>query len=142
MRVDFYVLNGEQRRELFACKLCEKAIGQDQHVYIHTDSPPMADALDSLLWTFRDGSFIPHRIFGDKPPSALQEPVLIGFGDPPDELTGYPVLINLSSKVPAFYSKFERVAEIVNQDETVKNEGRQRFAFYREQGCNLHHHTI
>ena len=142
MRVDFYLLNGgDQRRELFACKLSEKAWGQQQHVYIHTESEKHAEELDSLLWTFREGSFLPHNIVGRPVTNGAKVPVLIGWKDP-GILDNYPVLINLNPSVPAFYSHFERVAEIVNQSESVKTEGRERFAFYREQGCNLHHHNL
>ena len=63
-RVDFYVLNqsGEQARRQFACKLAEKAYRLKNTVHIVAGSRADAERLDELLWTFRDGSFVPHHI--------------------------------------------------------------------------------
>ena len=141
MRVDFYILQGEQRREMLACRLCEKAYQQGHKVFIHTDSVRQAQELDTLLWTFREGSFLPHRLINQARQDAVPPAVQIswtGMGDP----EGYPVLLNLASEVPFFFRKFERIVEIVNQNTEIKSAGRQRFAFYREQGCNLHHHDL
>lgn len=141
MRVDFYILQGELRREITACRLCEKAYQQGHKVFIHADSARQAQELDTLLWTFREGSFLPHRVVNQARQDSVPPPILIGWngmGEP----EGYPVLLNLAINVPSFYGKFERIAEIVNQNEEVKAAGRQRFAFYREQGCNLHHHDL
>lgn len=141
MRVDFYILQGEQRREIVACRLCEKAYQQGHKVFIHADSARQAQELDSLLWTFREGSFLPHRLFNQARQDSVPPAILIGWdskGGPED----YPVLLNLALDVPSFYRKFERIAEIVNQNEEIKSAARQRFAFYREQGCNLHHHDL
>jgi DNA polymerase-3 subunit chi len=139
MRVDFYILQGEQRREITACRLCEKAYQQGHKVFIHADSPRQAQELDTLLWTFREGSFLPHRVANQTGRDIVPPAILIGWngmGEP----EGYPVLLNLAADVPPFFGKFDRIAEIVNQSEDIKAAGRQRFAFYREHGCNLHHH--
>lgn len=141
MQVDFYILQGEQRREMLACRLCEKAYRQGHKVFIHTDSVRQAQELDTLLWTFREGSFVPHRLANQAQQDAVPPAILIGWtgtGEP----EGYPVLLNLSASAPSFYQKFERIVEIVNQNAEIKSAGRQRFAFYREQGCNLHHHDL
>lgn len=141
MRVDFYILQGEQRREITACRLCEKAYQQGHKIFIHADSVRQAQELDTLLWTFREGSFLPHCLAGRTRQDTVAPAILIGWtgmGKP----EGYPILLNLAADVPSFYREFERIAEIVNQNEEVKTAGRQRFAFYREQGCNLHHHDL
>lgn len=61
-RVDFYVLSdgGDQYRAVFACRLAEKALGHGMGIYIHTDGAAETGRIDQLLWTFRDGSFLPH----------------------------------------------------------------------------------
>ena len=50
------------------------------------------------------------------------------------------VLINLSSEVPLFFSRFERVTEIIGLLD--KASGRERFRFYRDRGYPLKSHTI
>ena len=65
-RIDFYVLaqTDERARQLLACKLAEKAWRLENSVYIHTKNAADAERLDELLWTFRDGSFVPHGLAG------------------------------------------------------------------------------
>ena len=62
-RVDFYVLPTStlHERRVLACKLTEKAWRQGINVYIHTSSGTETDIMNNLLWTFRQGSFIPHE---------------------------------------------------------------------------------
>ena len=67
-------------------------------------------------------------------------PVLIGHADAPEGLNQ--VLINLDMAVPLFFSRFERVVEIVNQDEIQRQQARERFKFYRDRGYDLHTHNL
>ena len=139
-RVDFYVLpdGTPSGRETFACRLADIAYRRGQRVYLYTQSQDQARALDKLLWTFQAGSFVPHELH----PSASEAvvPILIGHDGVPD--SGHEVLINLAATVPNFFSRFERVAEVVNQDPSVKQAGRERFRFYRERGYALETHTL
>lgn len=138
-RVDFYILNstGSEARLRFACRLVEKAWTRQHRVYIHTPDAPAANAVDMLLWTFRAGSFLPHQLSDTAPTDC---PVLIGHGNEPVANQG--VLVNLDEEVPLFFSRFERVVEIINQDENVRQSGRNRFKFYRDRGYDLHSHTL
>ena len=63
-RVDFYVLggSGSRARDHFACRLAEKAWKQDNAVFIRVANLEAAKQLDEMMWTFRDGSFVPHEI--------------------------------------------------------------------------------
>jgi hypothetical protein len=63
-RVDFYVLKSAAapQRWAFACRLTEKAYLKDLKIVIVNDTLADAKALDELLWTFNERSFIPHRI--------------------------------------------------------------------------------
>jgi len=139
-RIDFYVLpdDGEADRERFVCRLADIAYRRGQRVYIHAQSQEQARSLDKLLWTFQAGSFIPHALH----PAAddQQTPVLVGHNGVPDN--GHEVLINLAPSVPTFFSRFERMAEVVNQDQAIKEAGRQRFRFYRDRGYALQTHTL
>jgi DNA polymerase-3 subunit chi len=139
-RIDFYVLPDATSagRERLACRLADIAYRRGQRVYLYAQSKDQAMALDALLWTFQAGSFVPHSVH----PSDYNEypPVLIGHDGVPDQ--GHEILINLADTVPSFFSRFERVAELVNQDKTVKDTGRERFRFYRDRGYALETHTL
>ncbi len=139
-RIDFYVLPGDdpRARSVLACRLAEKAFSQGLRIYIHTGSEAESRQLDDLLWTFRDGSFVPHCRVGE--PAAEEDPILIGHSHEPDSHTD--VLINLSQEVPLFFGRFERVAEMVDQQARHLEQGRERFRFYRERGYELNSHKL
>ena len=80
-QVDFYVLDrvDEHARHTLACKLAEKAWRLENSIHIHTMSREDAERLDKLLWTFRDGSFVPHELAGGDT-GAATDCVLRGVG--------------------------------------------------------------
>lgn len=139
-RVDFYILEDSAgaARQQFVCRLAEKAWQQGHKVYVHTDDADQSSRLDELLWSFRDGSFLPHSL--DTGPDADSVMVHIGHSDEP--LHHDDVLINLGQAVPLFFSRFKRVAEVIAGDEQTRQAGRERFRFYRERGYPLESHTI
>ena len=50
------------------------------------------------------------------------------------------MLLNLHAEPPPFFSRFERLAELVAADERNVAAGRARFRFYRERGYELRQH--
>jgi DNA polymerase-3 subunit chi len=138
-RVDFYLLpvDEPQARLGFACRLAEKAFHAGHRVYLHAADAAAVEALDDLLWSFRDSAFVPHERIDA---AASHCPVLVGSGT---EAPAQPeVLINLEDGVPAFFERFARVAEIVLNEPGARAAGRQRWNAYRERGCTLEHHDM
>ena len=140
LRVDFYILAAADAaaRLEFACRLTEKAYKHKNSTYAHVASAARARQLDELLWTFRDGSFVPHEIATTKTPS--QPPVIIGHA-PDTDATGN-LLINLTDTIPTFFDRFDRIAEIIDASADSKQTGRKRFAFYRDNGYVPNTHKI
>ncbi len=144
-KVDFYILPGEssEQRQLFACRLAEKAFKLGHSIYIHSDNQAQAKELDSLLWGWRNSSFIPHAIEtvsadSDKPPL-----LTIGYNQGQGSSTALSgLLINLSLSVPEFFSRFERVSEIVVQSPAVTESTRSSYRFYRDRGYQLESHDL
>ena len=138
-RVDFYVLSqpGEQARQLFACRLAEKAYRLDHTVHIVTQDRATAERIDDLLWTFRDGSFVPHHVT-DRDGDAERSPVTIGSA----AIDGRDLLINLADEIPECADTFPRIAELVTSDEAAKQLSRRRYAAYRDQGHELDTHKV
>ena len=52
------------------------------------------------------------------------------------------VLLNLSEEAPAFFSRFNRLIEVVGKDEGDKTSARTRFRFYKDRGYDLKHHDL
>lgn len=138
-RIDFYLLpDGSGQAEssvMAACKLCDKATGTGRKVYVHTTDAAQAESLDGALWSFRQGSFIAHEKHNGQSHEDPQPLVLIGAIEPPE--THHHIMINLSTEVPAFFSRFERVLEIVDGDPALRAKSRERFKFYRDRGYEL-----
>jgi DNA polymerase III subunit chi len=139
-KIDFYILaEGDAKtRTQFACRLIEKAYKNRHRIYIHTENKADAHALDELLWTYRDDSFLPHNLYGDGPEPA--PPIQIGFGVTPEKQRD--ILINLGNQVPVFFAQFSRVLELVSNEPAQQELGRERFRFYRSQGLNIDTHKL
>lgn len=140
-RVDFYILPDEtaEDRQAFACKLIQKTSKMGHRIYIHCDSEADAHAMDKLLWSFQETSFIPHRLLQseDNDNDSLID---IGFGESPGN--HHDLLINLTQSVPNFFSRFERVAEIVVQAPEVLTATRDSYRFYANKNYPLHRHDL
>ena len=144
VRVDFYVLS---RREMadkyhYACRIANKAHDRGLKVYLQTDGPQQSNLLDKLLWTFSQGSFVPHSVC-DAPgqaDDAERYPVQIGHGNAPPDCAD--LLISLCRAVPADYARFNRIAELIIDQAADKASGRERFNFYRGQGIHPNTHEI
>jgi DNA polymerase-3 subunit chi len=136
-KVDFYILQSGSR-EHTACKLIDKAYALGHRIYVHAESEDQVNKIDGLLWTYRAGSFIPHQRYQND--SSDNSPVQLGTHDAPN--IDSDVLINLASEVPLFFSRFQRVAELVGADEQGKNLGRLNYQFYRDRGYALKTHNL
>jgi len=140
-RIDFYILNqaGQHSRQTFACRLAEKAYRLNNTVHIHTGNRGDADRLNELLWTFRDGSFVPHERLSATDQTS-EAPITIGCED--EQVEARDLLINLCDEVPPCAEAFPRVAELVTSDDDCKQLSRRRFAAYREKGHTLETHKV
>lgn len=142
-QVDFYILTGrnDDARLDTACRIADKATRQGQRVFVNMSSQAEARKLDELLWTFSQNSFIPHCIAETTAGPEPEEPVLIGYSQPPAS-THREVLINLAATVPQFAADCRRVVEIVDDDPARRDQGRERYRIYRERGFELIVHRM
>lgn len=146
-QVDFYISSGASDEALLrlASRIAEKAVECGQQVYINAADEAQAHKLDEMLWTFSQSSFLPHRIVthSDAADASTDraEPVLIGAGV---EMPSGPwnTLINLANAVPEFFSRYERVAEVVDAHVERRNHGRERYRYYRDRGYELKTHNL
>ena len=144
MQVDFYIVKAAAAGEWLrtACRVAEKAWHKGHRVFIHTDSRETARNIDEMLWTYRQDSFVPHALYGDRLNVAPQslEPVLVGDGSA--QPADIDVLINLSETVPPFAHSSARVAEIVGGGESARSAARVRYRDYRDRGIAIQQHDL
>lgn len=140
-RVDFYLLNRHlsDGRLRVACRLAQKIYKLGHRAYILTRDEREARQLDDLLWTFDQGSFVPHHRASPEP-GGEESPIAIGHEPPGSD--GGNVLISLIEATPACFEDFERIADVVDDLDEEKAKARERFRFYRDLGCRLDTHDI
>lgn len=136
-RIDFYILPTAEpgAAEQFTCRLVEKAFAQDHRIFVRTVDRRQAELLDELLWTFRQGSFLPHGLAGGE-----DEPVLLG--DTVPAAATHDLLINLGGELPPQWEAFQRLAEVVDQQPQRLEQARARFRNYRDRGYRPHYHKL
>jgi DNA polymerase-3 subunit chi len=132
-KVDFYTGSPDKLRT--ACQLSHKAMQGGVRAVISTPDAATTDALDKLLWHYPPTAFIPHSR-GDAGTSE-QMPVVLNHGG--DKFPHHELLISLHDECMPFFSRFERVIEIISSDAEDSRMGRERFKFYRDRGYELRH---
>jgi DNA polymerase-3 subunit chi len=141
-RVDFYILNtaAANQRWAFACRLTEKAYLRDLSVVIVNHTRSDAQALDELLWTFSDRSFVPHALILEAPAAGSAAPVQLTLD--PSALPAADLLVNLADRLPEDFGRYARIAEILDADPERRRLGRERFKAYRDLKLALETHQI
>jgi len=141
-RVDFYVLKSSaaQQRWAFACRLTEKAYLKDLKIVIVNDTLAEAQALDELLWTFNERSFVPHKVCLDEQSQDPATPVHLVLESA--AIPAADLLVNLAPRLPTQLQRYQRIAEIIDADEERRRQGRERFKAYRDLKFTLETHQI
>lgn len=133
-RVEFHVLGeaAPSARLRVAARLVAAAWREEGPVLVSFDAAGELAEFDTLLWTFEDGSFVPHEPWDgrDAPPA----PVALVSGALPDRLSRFARLVNLGTLCVPDVDPPARVDEIIDADETRRRAGRERFRRYRERG--------
>jgi DNA polymerase-3 subunit chi len=139
-RVDFYVSDeaGAEVRLRLACRVAEKAYLARQKVVVLLDDADSLRRFDELLWTFGDGSFVPHDTVDAA--AACEAPVALTTGALPPGHTD--VLLNLGGVVPPSLERFARVAEFLDARPEVRGAGRERFKAYRGRSLDPQTHNV
>ena len=140
-RVDFYVSEeaGESARLRLACRVAEKAYLAKQRIVVFSDDATLLPKFDEMLWTFGDGTFVPHDIVS-RDGAPCDAAVALTTGPLPAEHAD--VLINLSAGVPPFADKFARIAEFLDGRPEVRAAGRERFKTYRGKSIEPQTHNV
>ncbi|PTY36941.1 hypothetical protein BGP77_06555 [Saccharospirillum sp. MSK14-1] len=136
-RIDFHIIPAVQTadRLAYAARLVAKARSRQHTVMLAVDDADQAQQLSDVLWGLTPDSFLPHGLL-DGEPDAVQ----IGWHDHPG--THHDVLINLASNLPDYFSRFERVFEVVSQEPAILEHSRQRYRFYQDRGYPLTRHDL
>lgn len=133
-RIDFHFNARDKLR--YACRLIRKIRRAGGQVVVFSSDPAQLAEFDHLLWAFSPLDFIPHVSAGDA--LADQTPVLLASDQTP--VPHHEIMVNLGPETPGHFSRFERLVEIVADDEADRVAGRERWKFYRHRGYPMHRH--
>lgn len=120
----------------YSCRLIRKARAANCQILVLSQSDQQAKELDQALWSFSASDFLPHVMMAD--PLAANTPIIITT-EITNPLPHHDVLINLSQNLPLNFTQFNRVIEVVSQQEDDANTARQRFRMYQQQGIQPSH---
>ncbi len=106
---------------------------QGHRVVVAFDQADDRERLDSHLWSQPSTGFIPHCRQED--PLAAETPVTLALTL--DQAPDQALLLNLGRAVPEGFGRFEELVEIVSTDEEERQQGRERYRFYRDRGYQI-----
>jgi len=135
-RIDFH-FNAPDKLA-YTCRLARKAHGAGNQIVIFGRDRRLLAELDHQLWSFAPLDFLPHCRANDA--LASETPILLADG--PLATAHHEVLINLDAEQPEFFSRFERVIEVVTGAEPDRLAARERWKFYKERGYALTSYDI
>lgn len=123
----------------YACRLLRKAAGSGAKVVV-TGDPEVLATLDAELWTFSPLEFIPHCQVSADSQLVAASPVLLA--DTPRGTPHHEVLVNLGTGVPEGFERFERLIEVVTQDDGDRQRARSRWKHYADRGYAITRHDL
>ncbi len=139
--INFYVSKEEgwNNRLAIVHRLVTIATQQKLAIHIHTNNESESKSLDDFLWKHQKPSFFPHAILAKGDPQLKAE---ISIGHDYEPMKNCEYLIKLSSERPEFFSRYLKLAEIIDNNEEIVTAGRKRYAFYKERGYTLGYHKL
>ena len=135
-QIDFYTHVNDKLHTV--CQLIAKAYERKLKVLVFTPDSGMSNKIDNLLWTASAIGFLPHAIAGSD--VAADSPIIIDHRG--EELAHDNVLVNLRNGWPPFFSRFQRLIEVVSHDEADRLAARERYSFYRDRGYPIKSHNL
>ncbi len=135
-KVDFYTGSTDKLRT--ACQLSHKAMQNGLKTVISLPDTASLEALDRLLWQYPDTAFIPHC--RSDAIDTGRTPVVLSHGS--DKFPHHDLLISLHNEAMPFFSRFDRLIEIIGTDAEDSRLGRERYKFYRDRGYELRHFDL
>jgi DNA polymerase-3 subunit chi len=124
----------------YACRLLRKANGTGARVVV-TGEAELLRRLDTELWTFSPLEFIPHCDAASSERELVEaSPVLLA--ESPRGTPHHDVLVNLGGPVPEGFERFERLIELVSQDDEDRQQARSRWKHYADRGYAIRRHDV
>ncbi len=123
----------------YACRLLRKAYLKGTSLFVLVP-PHQLETLDAALWTMSPDAFIPHCRATDPDHVKTRTPIHIGTVLAPRNQAA--VLVNLQEEWVGEWRAFEKVIEVVAQDDLDRQVARERWQRYRKEGAEPVSHDL
>jgi DNA polymerase-3 subunit chi len=124
----------------YACRLVRKARGTGARLVV-TGEPDLLRTLDTELWTFSPLEFIAH-CHAQGAPAQVVEASPVVLSETTRDTAHEEVLVNLGANVPEGFERFERLIEVVTQDDDDRQLARRRWKHYADRGYAIVKHDL
>lgn len=115
-------------------KLLEKVLEAGKRAVVMAGSDERVDALNAVLWTYEQGSFLPHGSAADG--DAAEQPVWLTTAD--ENPNNAEILVLTDGAASVRMGEYERCLEMFDgKDEAAVAAARERWAAYRDAGHEI-----
>jgi DNA polymerase-3 subunit chi len=124
----------------YACRLLRATQKKSAQVLVLGQMDALK-SLSSKLWAMAPTEFLPHCLADADPTVLAQSPIILSvelLGNASDSQ----VLLNLGAFLPAGFERFERLIELVGQDEADLQAARTRWKHYKDRGYALSRYDV
>ena len=127
----------------YLCRLLKKATTAGHRAWVLMPADQLQD-MNTRLWTFSQADFIGHAIAAPGMSGVMQRSsVVLSDSEPgPDDPSGWTLLVNTLPPFPGNPMAYDRIVELVSNDESLKVAARQRWKRYREAGVDIEQHDV
>lgn len=135
---EVFFYHGASDKVAAACALLGGAYAQKKPMLVYAPENDVASGVDRSLWTQPALGFVPHCRADS--PLAGETPILLT--DNLDAPAQTDRLMNLGKAVPPGFERFQRLIEVVGQDDDDRQAARQRVALYKQRGCDVRYFDL
>jgi DNA polymerase III subunit chi len=134
-RIDFHF--NVPNREHYICRLLRKIYRAEQRAVFYSPELSLVQSIDQGLWAISETDFIPHVHLTDSEIdfSTVVEPIILVNREL--ETPHCDILVSGSNETPSFFSRFERLIEIVSPEINDRTIARQRWRWYKDRGYGI-----
>jgi DNA polymerase III subunit chi len=124
----------------YACRLLRATQKKSAQVLV-LGQMALLTSLSSKLWALSPTEFLPHCLADAEPSVLAQSPIVLS-AELPANISDSQVLLNLGAFLPAGFERFERLIELVGQDEADLQAARNRWKHYKDRGYALSRYDV
>ena len=133
-KISFYLFEKSPERQVEStCRLCRKIMRKSARIWILCEDLTLQKEIDERLWSFDPSSFLAHGV------DQSTAPICISANLP--DATDW-IIFNFNNHALEHAEQFSHIIEIVENNESAKQVGREKFKAYRRLGFSPETHKL